>query len=90
MNAASSAYSADRQRLGKPDTGWRLRMYTIIFEADTPAGRWFDLTLIGMILASVAVVVLDSMARIYDIGAVFPKGTSSIRRAAAPDSNFAW
>ena len=34
--------------------------------------------------------MLDSMARVYDIGAVFPKGASSVRRAAPSDSNFAW
>lgn len=37
-------------------------MYTVIFEADTRAGRLFDLALIALILASVTVVVLDSMA----------------------------
>ena len=54
----------DRE-LGRPVTGWRLRLYTIIFEADTRAGRWFDLALVGLILASVAVVVLDSMASVH-------------------------
>ena len=44
-----------------PLTGWRLRLYTIIFEADTRAGRWFDVALIVLILASVAVVVADSV-----------------------------
>ena len=47
--------------LGKPLTGWRLRLYTIIFEADTRAGRLFDQWLIAVILASVTVVVLDSV-----------------------------
>lgn len=47
-------------RFGRPLTGWRLRLYTIIFEADTRAGRMFDLVLIWTILASVAVVMLDS------------------------------
>lgn len=51
--------------VGRPDTGWRLRLYTIIFEADTRAGRAFDLALIGLILASVAVVMLDSVATIH-------------------------
>jgi voltage-gated potassium channel len=51
----------DAQRLGRPLGGWRLKVYTIIFEADTPAGRAFDLTLIGLILASVVVVMLDSV-----------------------------
>ena len=44
--------------------GWRLRLYTIIFEADTRAGRTFDIALIGLILLSVAVVVADSMPRL--------------------------
>lgn len=47
--------------LGKPLAGWRLRLYTIIFEADTRAGRWFDQALIAVILASVAVVMADSV-----------------------------
>jgi voltage-gated potassium channel len=50
--------------LGRPATGWRLRMYTIIFEADTRAGRLFDLALIAVVLASVAVVLLDSVSSI--------------------------
>ncbi|NBD19295.1 ion transporter [Aquabacterium fontiphilum] len=47
--------------LDKPLSGWRLRAYTIIFEADTRAGRWFDQALIAAILVSVTVVVLDSV-----------------------------
>ena len=47
--------------LGKPLDGWRLRLYTIIFEADTRAGRWFDKALIAVILVSVAVVMADSV-----------------------------
>jgi voltage-gated potassium channel len=52
-------------RFGKPAQGWRLRLYTIIFEADTRAGRAFDVTLIWVILASLVVVVLDSIAGIH-------------------------
>ena len=47
--------------LGKPLQGWRLRLYTIIFEADTRAGRLFDQWLIAVILASVVAVVVDSV-----------------------------
>ena len=36
--------------LGKPLSGWRLRLYTIIFEADTRAGQLFDRWLIALIL----------------------------------------
>lgn len=49
------------ERLGKPLQGWRLRLYTIIFEADTRAGQLFDRWLIALILFSLAVVVGDSV-----------------------------
>ena len=51
-------------RFGRPLRGWRLRLHTIIFEADTRAGRAFDLALIWVILASIVVVVLDSIASV--------------------------
>ncbi|WIT12508.1 ion transporter [Paucibacter sediminis] len=50
--------------LGKPLSGWRLRCYTIIFEADTRAGRAFDIALVLLVLASVALVVAESVAGI--------------------------
>lgn len=46
---------------GKPPSGWRRRMYDVIFEADTPAGRRFDVALVVAILLSILVVVLDSV-----------------------------
>lgn len=49
------------ESLGKPSAGWRLRLYTVIFEADTRAGRLFDQWLIAIILTSVAVVVIESV-----------------------------
>lgn len=36
-------------------------LYRVIFGTETPAGRWFDLILIGAILLSVTVVILDSI-----------------------------
>lgn len=58
--------------LGKPLTGWRLKAYTIIFEADTRAGRLFDQWLIAIILASVALVVFSSVDSIgLKYGSVF-------------------
>ena len=47
----------DGQLFGRPAAGWRLKIYTVIFEADTRAGRLFDLALVALILASVGVVV---------------------------------
>jgi voltage-gated potassium channel len=43
---------------------WRLRLHTIIFGHETPAGKAFDVALILLILASVIVVMLDSVAGI--------------------------
>jgi voltage-gated potassium channel len=54
-----------QRELGRPLAGWRLKLYTIIFEADTRAGRAFDLALVAMIVASVAVVVADSVAAVH-------------------------
>jgi len=51
-------------RLGRPPGGWRLTLYTIIFEADTRAGALFDKWLIALILLSVTVVMADSVASI--------------------------
>jgi voltage-gated potassium channel len=48
--------------LGRPLSGWRLRWYTVIFEADTVAGRRFDQGLIVAIVLSVTVVMADSVA----------------------------
>lgn len=65
------AYPSDYKASGAPGT-WRHRLFVIIFEADTRAGRRFDLTLIGCILASVGVVMLDSVRDLeVDYGALF-------------------
>ena len=47
-------------------TSWRLRIHEVIFEADTFYGKLFDLILIVAILASVLVVMLDSMQPIRE------------------------
>jgi voltage-gated potassium channel len=48
-------------QLGRPAGGWRLRLYTVVFESDTRAGRIFDIVLIAVILLSVAAVLADSV-----------------------------
>lgn len=50
--------------LGRPLQGWRLKVYTVIFEADTRAGKAFDTGLILLVLLSVLVVMLESVASI--------------------------
>lgn len=49
---------------GRPGGGLRARLYDIIFESDTPAGRRFDIALVCAILFSILVVVLDSVPSI--------------------------
>jgi voltage-gated potassium channel len=54
--------AADPQaRFGKPERGWRREFYEVIFESETHAGRMFDTALVFVILASVMVVLLDSV-----------------------------
>ena len=43
---------------------WRYRLHEIVFEADTPAGKAFDVALLVAILASVAAVMLESVTEI--------------------------
>lgn len=43
---------------------WRARLHEVIFEADTPAGRAFDVCLLVAILVSVITVMLESVAGI--------------------------
>lgn len=43
---------------------WRSRLHEVIFEADTPTGKLFDVFLIWSIILSVVVVLLDSVASI--------------------------
>ena len=45
----------------KPAAGWRQRLYVVIFEHNTPAGRAFDVVLLVLILASVLAVLLESV-----------------------------
>jgi voltage-gated potassium channel len=46
---------------GEPLSPWRESIHEVIFEADTPAGKWFDVGLIIAIIASVLAVMLDSV-----------------------------
>jgi voltage-gated potassium channel len=65
MMAAGAAPGATRPaRYGRPAGGWRARMYDIIFQSDTAAGRRFDIALVAAILLSILVVVLESVPAI--------------------------
>ncbi len=45
----------------RPLSAWQIKMHEVIFEADTAPGKLFDVLLILSILASVVVVMLDSV-----------------------------
>jgi len=44
---------------------WRDRLYVMIFQTDTVAGRRFDSTLLLIILASLVIVILDSIDQVH-------------------------
>lgn len=45
----------------KPEKGWKNRVHEIIYEADTPMGKWFDILLFILIIISVLLVMLESV-----------------------------
>ncbi len=48
----------------RPDSRWRTVLHEVIFEAETPAGRAFDIVLMWSIILSVLTVMLDSVGSI--------------------------
>ena len=58
---------------------WQRRWYEIIFEADTPAGKAFDVALLLVILGSVAVVMLESVSD-DKLAAIHPQLKTWLRR----------
>ena len=54
------------------DRSIRNKLYEIIFEADTPAGKGFDIVLLWGIILSVLVVFLESISELRsDYGDIF-------------------
>jgi voltage-gated potassium channel len=51
----------NQHELGRPPGGWRRRLYEVIYESETPAGRAFDKAIVCAIVVSVAVVIFDSV-----------------------------
>jgi voltage-gated potassium channel len=43
---------------------WKTKLYEIIYEADTKAGKWFDIILILLITVSIIIVMLESVSNI--------------------------
>jgi voltage-gated potassium channel len=58
---ATGRLSWEARHFGIPDAGPRRKAFIVIFESDTPAGMRFDVALLLAIVASVIVVMLDSV-----------------------------
>ncbi|MDF0606198.1 ion transporter [Neisseriaceae bacterium TC5R-5] len=55
------------QEMLTPLSGWRRKLYIIIYEADTRAGRIFDLALIAAIVLSLLTIILESVQSIQQV-----------------------
>ena len=61
-----SGKAALRPEQETPDAPWRGRLHEVIYEAETLAGRAFDVALIWLILLSVVAVLLESVRSIRE------------------------
>ena len=50
---------------------WKKNLYQIIFEADTPAGRLFDIALLIVIVLSTIVIILESVPELAKYAYIF-------------------
>ena len=48
----------------KPQAAWKGKLHEVIYEADTPMGKLFDVILLIFILTSVVLVMMESITRI--------------------------
>lgn len=46
---------------------WKTKLHEIIYEADTPAGKAFDIVLLIVIVLSIVIVMLESVKSIYAV-----------------------
>jgi len=51
--------------MGVDSKTWRTRLHEVIFESNTSAGKIFDVCLLISILASIAIVMLDSVSSLH-------------------------
>ena len=45
----------------EPKKGWKYKVHEVIYEADTPLGKWFDILLFVLIIISVLLVMFESV-----------------------------
>jgi voltage-gated potassium channel len=68
--AIKPAYTQDKDGL----SAWRLKLHEVIYEADTQAGKLFDVILLIIIVLSISIVMLESVPSLHsDYGDFFEK-----------------
>jgi voltage-gated potassium channel len=60
----SNRFQKPQPKGEKTPANWRLLLHEVIFEADTPAGKFFDVALILAIILSIIAVMFESVAEI--------------------------
>lgn len=65
-NPRPKQFSEPQPDNNRKPAAWRLRLHEIIFEADTPSGKLFDIILILAIILSVIAVMFDSVAELRE------------------------
>lgn len=55
----------EKIEFSKDHAPWRIKLYKIIYEADTPLGKLFDIVLLGLIVFSIILVMLESVSSYY-------------------------
>lgn len=50
---------------------WKSRLHRIIFKTDTPLGKLFDIVLMVLIILSIIIVMLDSVAKVHALRGEF-------------------
>jgi voltage-gated potassium channel len=56
-----------RASIDGPNNRLRQKLYDVIFEADTPAGKFFDIALMATIVVSIVAVLLESVSDIRNV-----------------------
>ncbi len=51
----------------KKHSGWRNALHEVIYEADTPLGKLFDVVLVALIVVSVILVMLESVKEVDEV-----------------------
>ncbi|TWU19903.1 Cyclic nucleotide-gated potassium channel [Allorhodopirellula heiligendammensis] len=86
-----TAATLRRRVVQRPEVaGVRQQMYDIIFEADTPAGRAFDIGLLIAIIASVVLVSIETLPQYSGIQTAVSHGELINTGEAAPEAMPLW